>query len=76
MKRQGASISQVYLAGKGPFEERLALIALTMKFLWGFASLVETWAQWVEGEVAGWPEAPAGWPARTDVFAEPLPPNH
>lgn len=49
-------ISGEYLAGRGPFPERLPWIILVGDFLDGFLALVDDWATQAAAEVAEWPE--------------------
>jgi DNA-binding PadR family transcriptional regulator len=52
----GASVPEAYLAGKGPFPERLPWLLLVGQFLVDFHLMVEHWADWASGIVEGWPD--------------------
>lgn len=54
--RQSAGISQGYLAGEGPFPERLPWLILAGKFLDDFDVMVENWAAWATAVVESWPD--------------------
>jgi PadR family transcriptional regulator AphA len=57
-QRLGASagLSQAYLAGTGPFPERLPWLILVGQFLLDFYLMVEHWADWAHQTVETWPE--------------------
>ena len=62
-----ARVPQAYLAGTGPFPERLPWLILVGQFLLDFYLMVERWADWADEIVAPWPEdlaaAPPEWQA-------------
>lgn len=64
---RGAVISRQYLAGEGPFPERLPWLILTGRFLADFDEAVDRWAGWAAEVVEGWPDdirdAEPDWPA-------------
>src|SRR5206468_826564 len=57
-ERLGASagLPQAYLAGKGPFPERLPWLLLVGEFLVDFHLMVERWAEWASEIVDTWPD--------------------
>ncbi len=44
----GRLVATEYAAGRGPFQERAGLIALTFAFLWDYAEFVRRWATWAQ----------------------------
>ena len=51
-----APVPQAYLAGKGPFPERLPWLILVGQFLVDFHLMVERWADWASEIVETWPD--------------------
>jgi PadR family transcriptional regulator AphA len=51
-----AAIPHAYLAGNGPFPERLPWLLLVGQFLIDFNLMVEKWAEWASAIVAEWPD--------------------
>ena len=51
-----AGISEGYLAGEGPFPERLPWLILVGTFLNDFIHLVGAWADWATSVVETWPD--------------------
>lgn len=51
-----AGLPQAYLAGKGPYPERLPWLLLVGQFLVDFYLMVERWADWAGEIVETWPE--------------------
>ena len=54
--RASAGIPQGYLAGEGPFPERLPWLLLAGQFLGDFNAMVYRWAEWAAGVVETWPD--------------------
>jgi DNA-binding PadR family transcriptional regulator len=52
----GVRLPQAYLAGQGPFPERLPWLILVGQFLLDFYLMVERWADWAGGVVEAWPD--------------------
>ena len=52
----GEMIAESYLAGRGPFQERLPFSGLMWRFLWDFHVTVLDWARWARAEVQAWPD--------------------
>jgi len=53
-----AAAAREYVAGEGPFQERLAQHMLVGRFLTDFYALVAQWSEWAETQVAAWPDDP------------------
>jgi DNA-binding PadR family transcriptional regulator len=51
-----AAVPQAYLAGTGPFPERLPWLILVGQFLIDFHLMVEQWADWARDTVEAWPD--------------------
>ena len=51
-----ARVPQAYLAGVGPFPERLPWLLLVGQFLIDFHLMVERWADWARDIVETWPD--------------------
>jgi DNA-binding PadR family transcriptional regulator len=51
-----AGIPQGYLAGEGPFPERLPWLLLCGQFLTDFLLMVERWSEWATEIVESWPD--------------------
>jgi DNA-binding PadR family transcriptional regulator len=51
----GRLVAAEYAAGKGPFQERARLVALSFAFLWEYAAFVRTWACWARQEISARP---------------------
>ncbi len=60
-------VGSSYLAGTGPYPERLATLVLTGRFLDDYLEMIDRWAGWATEIVATWPAAPAD--ATPDVAA-------
>ncbi|HXY28549.1 MAG TPA: PadR family transcriptional regulator [Acidimicrobiales bacterium] len=60
----GRTVAGEYLAGEGPFPDRMPIVALTFAFLWDFTELVRGWAAWAEETVGGWSDEVSGSSAR------------
>jgi len=48
-----------YLAGGGPFPERLPILVLTSRFIDDYLEMLDRWAAWAQQEIADWPADPA-----------------
>ena len=53
---ESAGLSESYLAGTGPFPERLPWLIVTAAFLQEMIDAVERWAQWAKDTVDTWPD--------------------
>lgn len=47
-----------YVGDRGPFPERLPVIALVGKFFLEYSDLLARWAAWAEQHVAAWDDLP------------------
>ena len=47
-----------YVEGKGAYPERMAVLALTGRFLDDYLEMIDRWAGWAAGVVAEWPPDP------------------
>lgn len=54
-----ARVPHAYLAGEGPFPERLPWLVLVGQFLVDFHLMVESWSDWARQAVESWPDDPA-----------------
>jgi PadR family transcriptional regulator, regulatory protein AphA len=54
--RFGEMIARQYVAGRGPFQERLPFSGLMWRFLWEYHLTVLRWARWARAEVEAWPD--------------------
>jgi hypothetical protein len=61
-------VATEYAAGRGPFQERAHLVAMSFAFLWEYAEFVRRWANWALRETGSWAE---GEP-RSEVFRRAL----
>ena len=59
-----------YLAGEGPYPERLATLVLTGRFLDDYLEMIDNWASWATDEIADWPAEPGAASADLDALAE------
>jgi PadR family transcriptional regulator AphA len=48
----GRQVAREYLAGRGPFQERILQVSLTFDFLWDFTSTVIDWADRTDAQLA------------------------
>jgi hypothetical protein len=55
---ESLSVGERYLAGDGPFPERLPELQLVSRFITDFYVLVLEWAEWAAGIVEAWPDSP------------------
>jgi DNA-binding PadR family transcriptional regulator len=82
--RENVAFARLYKDSEGPFPDRLAIIALTGKFMTDFADMLAAWATWAADTVAAWPEDITSAEPERQVFDEiasrpvepaPLPPS-
>ena len=69
---KGRMIAEGYATGAGPFPARMAINSLIFQFVVEHAKAIWSWADWAEGQVRTWPEAPAEWPQHDDIFRASL----
>ncbi len=55
---RNVQVGTSYLEGTGPYPERLAVLALTGRFLDDYLEAIDRWASWAAEIVAGWPPRP------------------
>jgi PadR family transcriptional regulator AphA len=55
---ENVAVARSYLAGTGPFPERVAILAVTGRFMNDFAEMVGRWSEWAASIVADWPDDP------------------
>src|SRR6266508_387065 len=53
------AVARSYLAGTGPFPERVAVLNVVGRFLTEFADMVDAWADWATTTIETWPEDPS-----------------
>ena len=54
--RENVAFARLFRDGDGPFPQRLAVIALTGKFMADFADMLAAWSAWATETVATWPD--------------------
>jgi len=64
----GRQVATEYAAGRGPFQERAHLVAMSFAFLWDYAEFVRRWATWAQQHDSA---PPASGP-HADVFRQAL----
>jgi len=57
-----------YAAGRGAFQRRAHLVALSFAFLWEYAEFVRRWATWARQQADAWSQAAA----QDEVFRRAL----
>jgi hypothetical protein len=57
-KAENVAVARSYIAGTGPFPERVAVLAVVGRFISDFADMVGDWAEWASTVVEDWPEDP------------------
>jgi DNA-binding PadR family transcriptional regulator len=55
----GRVVATEYTAGRGPFQQRAHLVALSFAFLWDYAEFVRHWATWAQQQVSDAPDEQA-----------------
>lgn len=70
LTEQNILVGTSYLAGTGPYPERLATLVLTGRFLDDYLEMIDRWAGWAGEVVADWPERPAEASADLAALAE------
>jgi DNA-binding PadR family transcriptional regulator len=56
--RENLAAGRAYLAGEGPFQERVAQNFLGGRFLTEYYRMVAEWADWATAQVEAWPDDP------------------
>jgi DNA-binding PadR family transcriptional regulator len=54
--QENVAFARLFRDSPGPFPQRLAVIALTGRFMTDFADMLASWATWASETVAEWPE--------------------
>lgn len=67
MTQQNVRVGGRYLAGSGPYPQRLATLVLTGRFLDDYVAMIDRWASWAAETVTDWPTDPSK--ARPDLAA-------
>jgi DNA-binding PadR family transcriptional regulator len=67
---ESLEVGERYLAGEGPFPERLPELQLSSRFLTDFYLLVLEWSRWAAGVVEKWPDDPRKAEYDADELAE------
>jgi DNA-binding PadR family transcriptional regulator len=55
---ENLAAARAYVAGEGPFQERVAQNLLAGRFLTDYYAMVARWARWATTVVEGWPDDP------------------
>jgi DNA-binding PadR family transcriptional regulator len=55
---ENLAAGRAYLAGEGPFQQRVAQNSIGGRFLTDFYAMVDDWAEWATGVVERWPDDP------------------
>jgi PadR family transcriptional regulator AphA len=56
---ENIDVARSYVAGKGPFPERAAVLSVVGRFLTDFADMVDEWADWATTTIEAWPDDPS-----------------
>jgi PadR family transcriptional regulator AphA len=64
------AVGAAYLAGEGPFQDRLAINVITARFLTDFYRMVAEWADWAAEVMEGWPDDPSAAAPDMEVVRE------
>jgi hypothetical protein len=56
---ENVAVARSYVAGTGPFPERVAVLSVVGRFHTDFADMVDAWANWAAKTIQGWPEEPS-----------------
>jgi DNA-binding PadR family transcriptional regulator len=65
---ENVAFARLYRDNPGPFPQRLAVIALTGKFMTDFTDMLAAWAAWATDAVEAWPEEVASAEPDRQVF--------
>jgi PadR family transcriptional regulator AphA len=68
--RRAEGVPDGYLAGEGPFPERLPWLILTGQLLQEWIDAVDRWSAWAQATVESWPEDLRAAPPDLEVLAE------
>jgi len=56
---ENIEVARGYVAGTGPFPERVAVLVVVGRFLTDFADMVNEWADWANDTIEAWPDDPS-----------------
>ena len=56
---QNIAVARSYLAGTGPFAERVAVLNVVGRFHVDFADMIRAWADWATATIETWPDDPS-----------------
>ena len=56
---ENIEVARSYLAGEGPFPERVAVLVVVGRFITDFTDMVEQWADWATAMMEDWPDDPS-----------------
>ena len=55
-RRLVTDVARAYLEGQGPYPERVHTISLVARFFADYYALLDSWAEWADGEIEAWGE--------------------
>ena len=55
---ENVAVAREYLAGTGPFPERVAVLTIVGGFITDFVDMVGAWADWATSVIEEWPDDP------------------
>jgi PadR family transcriptional regulator, regulatory protein AphA len=64
------AVGAAYLAGAGPFQDRLATNVITARFLTDFYRMVAEWADWAAEVIERWPDNPSEAPPDIEIVRD------
>jgi PadR family transcriptional regulator AphA len=67
---QNVEVGSSYLAGDGPYPERLPVLLLTSRFLDDYLEMLDRWATWADDLTTDWPDRPADAEPDLEALAE------
>jgi DNA-binding PadR family transcriptional regulator len=56
---ENVAVARSYLAGTGPFPERVAVLNVVGGFIGDFVDMVDAWADWATATISTWPDDPS-----------------
>ena len=71
VEQELAALATTWLSGDAPYMERMAVGALTMRFVFDFHELIDRWATWASDAVSSWEDGTGGgWTGAQETFAD------
>jgi DNA-binding PadR family transcriptional regulator len=67
---ENIAVARSYLAGTGPFPERVGVLTVVGGFMTDFADMVGNWADWATSIIDDWPDDPGDAEPVWDYFEE------